>query len=256
MECREFEIELQDRLDLRQDPRSPALQAHAAGCEACATSLASAKLLLRGVAAWKMTLPTVELAARIASQLVTVESAAHIASPRDVASHVVSDRRSGPVYSGPFAWGLVTTSAAALCFMFCSTAFQPNSQSPLRNLANRQSSKSKVSATAMATPNVMRNEPAANQKDVNPNLNTVLASAGQAYSHLALETAAVAEDFALLMPAQGFFRDSDPSRIDKAAVPSNSNGLLPETVYPVGDSVENALQYLWQAVPGTQKAAS
>jgi hypothetical protein len=252
MECREFEIELQDRLDLRQDPRSPALQGHADSCEPCRTSLASAKLLLRGVTAWKKSLPTVELAARIASQLGSVESPIHIASPREVVSHAVSDRRSGPVYSGPFAWGLVTTSAAALCFMFCSAAFQQNSQSPSRNLANRQGSKSKALATVMVAPNGS----SAKQTGANPNLDTVLASAGQAYSHLAQETAAVAEDFALLMPTQGFFRASDPSRIDMDAVPSNSNGLLPETVYPVGDSVENALQYLWQAVPGTQKAAS
>lgn len=242
MDCHEFESQVQDRMDQRQDPRSPALEAHAATCESCHDSLANALILLRGVAAWHGSMPSVDFVDRLALAGLVVNDPKTGPDRPDV---VEVQKGTNPVtagkLSGALSWGMVATSAAALCFMFWPASNPQDPRAIQRSIASQRSS------------NEMRARPTPTE----PDLETVLASAGQAYSHLARQTAtAAAQDFALLMPSQGFFRSTKSSQTDVDPVPAKPSGLIPENVYPVGDSVENALHYLWRVMPGVEKSAS
>ncbi|MDB5385103.1 MAG: hypothetical protein JWM11_749 [Planctomycetaceae bacterium] len=248
MDCLEFENQLQDLLDRREDPRASALQLHASECVACGELLTGAATLLHGVHVWRKSLPAVQLVDRILSACDLINlgqidvGSVVVEHARPIDGGDVRVNRSVPekVQPGIRAWGLVAASAAALCFMFWSASAQKISQTGPRGYASSRGLKSKLDPIASAK----------------PDLGTVLASAGKAYSHLAQETAVAAQDFALLMPSSGFFRSAELPRAGVKAPASDSRGLLPENIYPVGDSVENALQFLWQAVPGVEKSAS
>lgn len=236
MDCLEFEAQLDAVLDQRLDPRIPALQEHAETCLACRESLNGAIRVLRGVKAWRKTVPAVNLV----DQVELSNRASVTQQSRDV---TVRKREERPL-GGVFSWSLAAVTAAAICLMFWAAPFPNGSRSSQRGVA--KSGPVKPQAETL-TPAPKHLEPA--------NFEIVLASAEGAYSHLAEESVAVAQDFALLMPSSGLFRATDsPSKATQSS-PSSMNGLLPTNVYPVGDSVENALQFLWQAVPSSEKSS-
>jgi hypothetical protein len=263
MDCSEFEIRLAERLDLRQDLQSAGLHVHAESCESCRQSLLDAKILLQGVAAWRQSLQHFHVLERISITELTRSIEQSPTAEKVTAEKVVVRKADDRVRSGFLAWGLVGTSAAALCFMFGSAAFQQNSPLGQHRLVSRHTDNS---AERIAHEITHKNHENNVQTDASvpttakPDLETVIASAGHAYSQLAQESAAAAKDFALLMPSRSLFTVSElPNSEDTAPNPGNSpapaksNPMFPGTVYPVGDSVENALQFLWKSVPGMDR---
>jgi len=245
MDCLEFENELQTELDERRDPNTPRLRAHAAECAPCRRSLTDAMLVLSGVFAWRKTLPSINLVDQIDyAQHPLIQRLQANDSP---GSNLIR-RAPGSWSEATFARALIAVSAAALCFMFWSA----NSPSESTQIANRALVRARqLNSNQLSHSNSFQAEP----NLVTTDLKMVLASAEGAYSHLAQESVAVAHDFALLVPPGGLFRSMNTS--DSGVPPSSEKvqGLLPANVYPVGDSVESALQLLLQAVPGVEKSS-
>jgi hypothetical protein len=273
MDCHEFEKTLQVELDLRHDPRTAALEVHASECHQCSESLRSAVMLVRGVVQWRRSMPTVDLVDRIPlpmSQLVSAATSTTTSSSTAETGEASSPRFSRRLpdeysASAPQAWarGFLALSGCALVFMFLTTAFQVDTvQSRVvkrqqradvltQRIARRghpQTRSVDHSISAGVTPV----EP---EKAVDADLELVLVSAGEAYSRLAEQTATAANDFSLLIPPKGLFTLSGMSEERSEAVPMRTDSMLPANVYPLGDSVQDALHLLLQAVPGVEKSS-
>ena len=233
MDCQEFEAQLEWRLDERLDPVSPELQAHTDECAPCLERLQGATALLHGVAAWRQTIPapSVDLAARIAGQL-------HTASEQKPEIRVANIAASGSRWQ---AWIVAAGAIVAMWLVFlrpASDSGQPGSQ-----IAKV------IPAVPVAPPSpVPQKLPAAD-------LETVLVSAEGAYSQLATETLEAAHDFALLWPTtQAVSTSPVPSAPQQQD--SNWNQQWSRELAPIGDSVGDALDFLWRAAPRVEKSAT
>lgn len=258
MDCVEFETRLRDRLDQRLQPDTPELQVHVHDCHACRQVMSDAKLLLKGISAWKQAIPKIDLTDRLTfGGRLTFASQA--SSDATAASHTGPSIRSAlirtqvqPASSGYLARGLIALTATALCYMFIAGPIRFTPQELRRELAQQQRNKPKSGVDQE-----IHHVPTVQAPSIRPDdLKIVLASAEGAYSHLANETVAVAQDFALLMPSGKLFGTSANTGVQDSDSPMlPASGILPTNVYPVGDSVESALQLLWQAVPGDNQSS-
>lgn len=233
MECVEFEEMLQRRLDERLVPGCPELLAHAVTCPACQLLLEDAGLLSRGVAAWRMSLPVADsdLTSRITEDVLAVIRAEQTASPATIKLR----REVGPGDAPQSwqSWAVVAGTVAAICLVFLG--------SPARDPVVIRSVTLGRYELPVAAP-----KPKAD-------LGRVLVSAEGAYSHLANESLAAARDFALLWPAGNVTStdaSKDPPAEDDAAGWSPD---LSEELAPIGDSVEDAWNFLRRTVPQVEK---
>ncbi len=232
MECVEFEQLLQQRLDERLAPVCPELDSHAATCPACHLLLEDARLLSRGVAAWRMSAPVApsDLASRITEQTLAIIRDHHTAAPTTI------KRQQQVVPSDALqswqSWAVLAGTVAAVWFVFLGSTV-PHSTNSSRA--------------------VVRNGALTQQARPKADLGVVLVSAGGAYSHLANESLAAARDFALLWPAGSGSATVDTSDPQSDEADTGWSPDLSEELAPIGDSVEDAWNFLRRTVPQVEK---
>ena len=256
MECVQFESELQQRQDTRQALASPELEAHATNCIACRNQLMEALLLQFGVAAWlrKPPSPAADFADRLTAKVLAV-SAQPVASEMSYAathaSETVSLCRPGVADETPRTWqgwAVLAASVAALWLVFAGS------------IDDRQ----QITATR---PHRQATRPVPRPPDAD--FGTVLASAQGAYSHMANDSLAAAQDLALLWPVTAASADQNPVKSTNAkstTAPSSSddsNGAggtwdagLSDDLAPISNSVEDALNFLRRTMPQSQKSST
>ncbi len=262
MECPEFEILLNQRLDERSDPRCADLQAHAADCPACQLQLEDAGLVLRGVAAWRAgsLVATTDLAGRIfeharrelvssgplnthvyqsAVQSTVNQSAVNQSTVNQSATHseVRPNRlpNRGETRHSWHSWAVLAGTVAAVWFVLAGSLLE----TPKR---------SQNDSTAIAT---IKPQPLTKTK---VDLGTVLVSAEGAYSQVANDSFNAAQDFALLWPTTSSNADGalpGPTTSDSEWNPGWTRELT-----PLGNSVEDAWEFLRRTVPRVDKSAS
>lgn len=233
MECFEFEALLQQRLDERLAPRCAELDAHAATCPECNRLAEDAALLSRGVAAWRTSLPVAS--SGLTSQMTEQVLATLRAEPPAPRSIDLRPQRQLAHTETPQRWQtwivLAGTVAAVWCVFLGSSA-----EHHAARVAHRM--------TAVS--------PGAEQLKPKADLVAVLVSAEGAYSQLANESLAAAQDFALLWPAR-----SVPSTTP-AAVPSGTGSewspVWSPELAPLSNSVEDAWNFLRRTVPQVPKS--
>lgn len=242
MDCREFEAELDRRLDERLDPRTPELTAHAERCVGCGELLRDAVLLLRGVTAWKQSLPAHagDLAARITRD---------VSGAPGVRPQVRSSAEAG---SGKWqAWIVVAGSIAAMWLMFVGSPFHHS-----RGTDHRVAAIGHLNSDASAPPTIDRVPATGRRAELDADLDTVLVSAEGAYSQLADKTLEAAQDFALLWPTSQAVSDSTSPSIKPQNPDTNWHQSWPRELTPIGNSIGDALDFLRRAAPQIEKSAS
>ena len=268
MECPEFELLLNQRLDERSDPRCADLQAHAAGCPACQLQLEDAGLVLRGVAAWRAgsLVATTDLAGRIfeharrelvssgplnthvnqssvhqsaVNQSAVNQSAVNQSAVNQSATHseVRPNRLSnrGETRHSWHSWAVLAGTVAAVWFVLAGSLLE----TPKR-------SQSDSTAIATITP-----QPVTNPK---VDLGTVLITAEGAYSQVANDSFNAAQDFALLWPTTS--SNADAASPGTTTSGSEWNPGWTRELTPLGNSVEDAWEFLRSTVPHVEKSAS
>lgn len=233
MECLEFETLLQQRLDERLVPDCPELHSHAAACPACALLLSDAILLEMGVAAWRMQLPVAphDLTSRITDQVLNI-----IRTEQPRLQSEVQVRRAPAQSTAPSTWqtwAVLAATVAAVWLVFAGSITHPP--------AGRR-----VAATLTPAP---RSQPRAD-------LGSVLISAEGAYSQLANESLAAAQDFALLWPASSASATAQPPSAGSPGPGAEWSPTLSNELAPIGHSVEDAWNFLRRAVPQVQKSST
>lgn len=228
MECFEFETQLQQRLDERLAPRCAELDAHAATCPACDLLFEEVAMLSRGVAAWRTGQPAVssELSAKITQHVLKI-----ICDEQPVRQTTVRPLRQAAQTQSPQVWqtwAVFAGAIAAVWFVFVGSTVQRPDQ--------------RVAAVSVHT------EPSKPKAD----LGTVLVSAEGAYSQLANESFAAAQDFALLWPASSASSER-PSPAPMGTGSELSPAWSPELA-PISNSVEDAWNFLRRTVPQVQKS--
>lgn len=239
MECVEFEKLLQQRLDERLAPRCPELDGHAAACSNCELLLDDTLLLSRGITAWRASRPisSPELTIRITEQVLAV-----IHDEQPVRTTAIRSHRDASQSTAPRTWqtwAALAGTVAAVWFVFLS--------SPVRDQTDRQ------------TPAVVRVGSPGLQSQPKADLGAMLVSAEGAYSHLANESLAAAQDFALLWPVRSPSSTADERRTSQAEKPkaeeeeSHWSPDLSDELSPISDSVEDAWNFLRRTVPQVEK---
>ncbi|MES2789340.1 MAG: hypothetical protein V4719_06940 [Planctomycetota bacterium] len=231
MECLEFERLLEQRLDERLVPRCPELQTHAQTCVPCTFLLEDAELLSRGIAAWRGHLPAApsDLAARITGQVLAILPPQSPVRPPELRV----DRRSSPNEPPRTwqTWAVLAGSVAAVWFVFLGTTPRPD----------------RAERVASVPTSVPESKP-------KTDLGAVLVSAEGAYSKLATESLAAAQDFALLWPTSSAASDAGSSPSAPGEDGSNWTPSLSRELAPIGNSVEDALDFLRRTVPRVEKS--
>ena len=234
MECFEFETVLHQRLDERLVPCCPELDRHAETCPACRLLMADAELLSLGVATWRANAPAVsaDLTSRVTEHLLSLSA---VRSVEPVTLIVTRTRRVtdsvGPSRTWQ-SWAVLAASAAAIWLVFFgSVNHQPGNRTDPR-----------VAVKAPLQPQQSRAD-----------LGAVLVSAEGAYSHLANESLAVAQDFALLWPASRSATTTQPPAPGPAGSESPWNPAWPSELAPISDSVEDAWNFLRRTMPDVSK---
>ncbi|MDB5339457.1 MAG: hypothetical protein JWN70_5076 [Planctomycetaceae bacterium] len=231
MECFEFEARLHQRLDERLAPQCPDLQAHAATCPACDLQLHDATLLSRGIASWRTTLPVASsgLTSKITEQILAIIRAEQPARPSEVRPYRQSAQTQAPQ---PWqTWAVLAGTVAALWLVFVGSTVQQRLDRADHRVAD-------VSEHAESKPKA--------------DLGAVLVSAEGAYSQLANESLAAAQDFALLWPASSASSTAPvpgPTGAGSEWSPAWSRELA-----PISNSVEDAWNFLRRTVPQVQKS--
>ncbi len=228
MECFEFGALLQQRLDERLAPRCAELDAHAATCPACDHLFEDVAILSRGVAAWRTGQPTVssELSSKLTQDVLEI-----IRAEQPVRQTAVRPLRQSAQTQAPQiwqTWAVFAGAVAAVWFVFVGSTVQRPDQ--------------RVAAVRVFT------EPSKPKAD----LGAVLVSAEGAYSQLANESFAAAQDFALLWPA-GSMSSASPSPAPMGTGSDWSPAWSPELA-PISNSVEDAWNFLRRTVPHVQKS--
>lgn len=233
MECLEFETLLQQRLDERFVPDCPELHGHAVVCAACALLLADVTLLERGVAAWRLQLPVAshDLTSRITDEVLNI---IRIEQPK-LQSEVQVRREPAQSAAPPTwqTWAVLAATVAAVWLVFAGSITHPSAD---RRVAALQ-------ATAS------RSQPKAD-------LGSVLISAEGAYSQLANESLAAAQDFALLWPASSASTTAEPTSARPSGSGAEWSPTLSNELAPISNSVEDAWNFLRRTVPQVQKSST
>lgn len=234
MECVEFEKLLQQRLDERLAPRCAELECHAVACSGCALLLEDACLLSRGVSAWRAqtAVASPELTTRVTEQVLAIirsERPVRETSGGTIGRRVVQAEAPQTWQ----AWAVLAGTVAAVWCVFLGSTAQQQTNSHSRD--------------------VVRFAPPAKQTPPKADLGVVLVSAGGAYSHLATESLAAAQDFALLWPASSASTAGELRTPKTEAEESDWSPDLSDELSPISDSVEDAWKFLRRTVPQVEK---
>jgi hypothetical protein len=230
MNCAEFDVELNRVLDRRTGEELAVLQPHAEQCADCRQALDRARGLLEAITAWRGAVPEVDLAnavvlacAEVSPSPAAIENQSSKRSVQTAGSVVVTASSSRHQRRAIYATLVALSSMLLLAVYLLSS----NPESP---------------TIVEKTPGLPREAPA-NKPPVDPEL-ALLDQAGDAYGRLAKSAAGALEEFAVIViPGAG---GAVPTvRTSDSADEPLLEGLQ-QQLQPVGRSLGNALDFLWE----------
>ena len=136
MDCLEFEALLDWRLDERLDPATADMRSHADGCPACQDRLLDATLVVRGITAWRESLPasSAGLTDRIVDDVLAAGDSDQSSAAREIEVRTLT---TATRLAGSARWqaALVAAGAIAALWLVCVGSNFDNPDRPHRHVA-------------------------------------------------------------------------------------------------------------------------
>ena len=238
MNCAEFELELNRVLDRRALDDLGALQLHTATCAGCRQSLEQSRWLMEAITVWRAAVPEVDLADAVAlacSEEVDVRTES-VVRPASVVTARLTESPFGTAVSTRRPWAVYSTLAALAASLLVAILL----------ISDRPGAPTEPGNGAV----VQEGSPSGGRTD-EAEL-ALLGQAGDAYGRIARSAAGALEEFAVIViPGAG----TTASR--RQPVDSTEGRLsdgLPHQLQPIGRSLGDALDFLWEV--GTPPADS
>lgn len=229
MNCSEFESNLEELVEARNETLSDSLATHVRECTACGQRWRDQQLLAAAVRAWRPVVVPQLLAESVLKQL-----------DREHQPRRASDTRPG-TRTGT-RWIVVTVAAACLLMLFGFGVSRPTRPTgPGGSLAGRTPESQEVASSVVAVFQDLRSE----------------------YRELAAETSATARDFAVVLPVPSNAPWAEMGLADPTTKPVDTTDSSPDenignqrppgavTVLgrSIGSQISQAMDFLWVAVP-------
>jgi len=249
--CTEFERRLEAAIEERRLPEA-ALREHAAGCERCRAAWEQYALLDDAIAAWRAGVPDVDLADAILSRLAFDSQTT---APAPLAAQNLpaapSRRRAR--------WVAVASASAAA--LFAALLLSPLARvNDAPEVARDQPVLPSAAPVIPSTPDpaepsapVVAVRPAVDENDDDAELTLLVRDAGSAYLGLANGAAEAVAQGAVLLPAVALV-SGDGATADEA--PASWVDQFRRDLTPIGRNIENALEFLLDAVPAEPPPAT
>jgi hypothetical protein len=221
MNCTNFELAVQERLDLRRLELTDELRAHAASCADCRSFWQDQRRLLAATRAW----PHAEF-----SDGLWEAAFAELTAPAPPTAIVMAPRRA----SGPSArWVALCSTAALALFVVAMIGISPSPEISQNNAA---------SVNPVASPG--------SDESASPMIAELLAGVQLEYLELSHSTTRTLDAWSALP------RASDMIPAFTEAAPANSSPTWPRIDRPVSDRVGQAFGFLWDALPQKEMQSS
>ena len=255
MNCTEFERILNESIESRRPADMPSLREHAAGCAACRTLWEQYAVLERAIPLWKNRVPDVDLTDAVLARAAVRADAEkdESESPQDPVVRRAPEGEAFPAGTGGGrsrpavtsrrrVWHLVTLlaiGAAVLVLLVRSVMFPTGS--------DRQTPTTIVKQDSGKAP--LRDTPQQPQNEAHAEIDTLLRDAGSAYVVLARGAADALAEVRVFAP--GGARESVSPGNGGSFLPGTSDALKQWSrgLKPIGQDLEDALDFLFEAVP-------
>ncbi len=245
MNCTEFERTLHEAVESRQTPDSMEFRSHVEHCSACLALWSDFLILDQVVPPWKRRTNDVDLVDRVVAQMRVQTSADLVGSVG--ADGVVPQPRIGVRQR----WAVVAIAAAVLLLLLRPFGLglqtsTPNSERDLSGVRDAAVRTDAGSLLVVVADGVPKFETRAGGQDEIREVDAFIEDAGSVYMGLAREAADTVRDVAFLFPT---FEEQRVSVEPESTLP-NWLDDFGENLQPIGRDVENAIEFLLDAVPG------
>jgi len=245
--CTEFDRRLEAAIEERRLPEA-ALREHAAGCERCRAAWEQYALLDEAITAWRAGVPDVDLTDSVLSRLAFDSQTT---APAATVAAVHSRRRARWI-------AVASASAAALLVALLLSPLARVNDAP--EVAGNQPVLPATGPANSSTPEaaeplapVVAVRPAVDENDDDTELTLLVRDAGSAYLGLANGAAEAVAQGAMLLPAVALV-SGDGVTVDEA--PASWVDQFRRDLTPIGRNIENALEFLFDAVPAEPPPAT
>lgn len=242
MNCNEFESAHRQAIESRSAQLTESLHAHAAECDACASSVAEDAVLERTLSAWLNAVPRVDLTDVVLARWRSEQPALPVAPVVAAKTPKLVSSQSDTTAGRSSARGVGLMLVALICLLAFVRLISTTTVPIERNALNG-------SPTVAAQDSQPKSAIPEGAEPV-PEIDGLVRNMGSAYLGLAYDVGNTLSDAAEIIPSVGFRPEVGTADGDKTLLPAAApSGEWTNEFKPIGQKVGKAFGFLLEAIP-------